>query len=106
MRLPVAVREVKGVLPPTGPLKVTVPVAPAAAVRANAPFTELRKETVPMPPPVIVGGAAVNTTGPLKVTLPAVAVIVELPTLTGPLKVRFPLLDEIVETPRSTGVGF
>jgi len=76
---PLAVNVVRGVVPPTAPVKVIVPVVPLVKLSVCAPFT-VEEKTIFAPaavPPLFVVSivaAQVSVTGPVIVTRPPLVV--------------------------------
>ena len=79
---PVAVSEVSGVVPPTAPVSVTVPLLPPVRERVCAPLIVVEKlmfAPAAVPPLFVVSTATavVRATGPVKVVTPPL--VVKLP---------------------------
>lgn len=76
-------RFVNAFVPPTAPLKETVPPVPARRVSAVAPLTVLEKlifAPAAAPPALVLSmiGVFVRTTGPVRVMTPPLVVILPL----------------------------
>src|SRR5579872_7280086 len=76
---PVAVSEVKGVVPPTAPVIATTPPVPPVSVKFCAPLIVLEAEIFAppaVPPPFVVSAttAPVNATGPVQLIVPPLVV--------------------------------
>jgi len=74
-------RLVKGVVPPTAPVKETVPPVPAFSVRAVAPFRVLEKlilAPIAVPTVVLKIGVLVMATGPVIVMIPPLVAMLPL----------------------------
>lgn len=70
----VTVNEVKGVVPPTAPVSVTVPVVPPVRVKLCAPLIVLEKlmlAPVTVPPAFVVSAATV----PVNATAPVIPIV-------------------------------
>ena len=77
------VSEVRGVVPPTAPVKVIVPAVPPLIVKAEAPFKVLEKlidAPVAVPPALVLSIVVVpvTVTGPVNPMVPPLVVILPL----------------------------